>query len=389
MAAGIETRHTRSCRQRHGGRCNCSPTYQAHVWSATEGKRLRKTFSTLSGAKQWRQEAQVALRQGTLRAPSQGTLNEVVEAWIVGAKTGAIHTRSGDAYKPSAIRGYERSLRLRVLPDFGAKRLSELRRGDLQDLVDRLVAEGHSPSTVQMSLIPLKAICRREMARGRLPVNPTVGLELPAVRGGRDRIADPQEAELLLAALDPDDRVIWASAMYAGLRRGELKALRVEKVDLAAGLIHVERGWDDIEGEISTKGRGTRRVPIASVLREHLLPYLLRSGRRDGDLIFGETAEAPFNPTALSARADTAWADLKRITLHECRHTFASLMIAAGVNAKALSTYMGHANIAITMDRYGHLMPGNEEEAAGLLDAYLERATEDAARAAKSDVVVT
>ena len=49
---------------------------------------------------------------------------------------------------------------------------------------------------------------------------------------------------------------------------------------------------------------------------------------------------------------------LRRITLHECRHTFASLMIAAGVNAKALSAYMGHANISITMDRYGHLMPG-------------------------------
>ena len=65
---------------------------------------------------------------------------------------------------------------------------------------------------------------------------------------------------------------------------------------------------------------------------------------------------------------------MRPITLHESRHTFASLMIAAGVNAKALSAYMGHANIAITLDRYGHLMPGNEAEAAGLLDAYLARA---------------
>jgi integrase len=48
-------------------------------------------------------------------------------------------------------------------------------------------------------------------------------------------------------------------------------------------------------------------------------------------------------------------------------------MIAASVNAKALSTYMGHANIGVTLDRYAHLMPGNEEEAAGLLDAYLAR----------------
>jgi integrase len=60
-------------------------------------------------------------------------------------------------------------------------------------------------------------------------------------------------------------------------------------------------------------------------------------------------------------------------TLHECRHGYASLMIAAGVNVKALSSYMGHSSIQITYDRYGHLMPGNEEEAAGLLDAYLVR----------------
>jgi integrase len=55
------------------------------------------------------------------------------------------------------------------------------------------------------------------------------------------------------------------------------------------------------------------------------------------------------------------------------RHTFASLMIAAGANIKARSTYMGHASITITLDRYGHLMLGNEDEAARLLDSYLAR----------------
>jgi hypothetical protein len=60
-------------------------------------------------------------------------------------------------------------------------------------------------------------------------------------------------------------------------------------------------------------------------------------------------------------------------TLHECRHGYASVMIAAGVNVKALSTFMGHANIRITLDQYGHLLPGAEDEAAGLLDAFLAR----------------
>jgi len=75
-------------------------------------------------------------------------------------------------------------------------------------------------------------------------------------------------------------------------------------------------------------------------------------------------------------RARRRWTDagLPVLVLHGARHTFASLMIAAGVNAKALSTYMGHANIAVTLDLYGHLMPGNEAEAADLLDAYLARA---------------
>src|SRR5215210_5452148 len=98
----------------------------------------------------------------------------------------------------------------------------------------------------------------------------------------------------------------------------------------------------------------------------------IRADDPDGR-VFGLSSQ-PFSPTRVRERASKAWeaAQLEPITLHEARHTFASLMIAAGVNAKALSTYMGHANISITLDRYGHLMPGNEAEAAGLLDAYLE-----------------
>jgi integrase len=56
---------------------------------------------------------------------------------------------------------------------------------------------------------------------------------------------------------------------------------------------------------------------------------------------------------------------------------FASLLIAAGVNAKAITTYLGHASIQTTFDLYGHLMPGNEDEAVALVDAYLERSNTD------------
>jgi integrase len=275
-------------------------------------------------------------------------------------------------------------MKLRVLDDLGGEPLEDIRRADLQQLIEQLIGDGHAASTIQATIIPIRAIFRREVALGRIQVNPTSGLQVPAIRGGRDRIASPEEAAELLEAVPVEDRAVWATAMFAGLRRGELKALRDDAVDLAAGVIHVVAGWDDKEGEIETKGRRRRRVPIPAVLRDQLVEQRMRTGRSGRDLVFGTTPSSPFPPGRLTARADAAWktAKLDRITLHECRHTFASLMIAAGVNAKALSTYMGHADIATTFNKYGHLMPGNEDEAAGLLDAYLERAN-TAARVAQ------
>jgi integrase len=61
--------------------------------------------------------------------------------------------------------------------------------------------------------------------------------------------------------------------------------------------------------------------------------------------------------------------------LHELRHSCASIFIAADVNAKALSSYLGHASVTIIYDRYVHLMPGSEDEAVALVDAYIERST--------------
>jgi integrase len=373
--AGIELRHSKLCASRRGASCNCRPTYQASVWSARDQKRIKRTFAALAEAKAWRAAAQTAIRRGTLRAPSQVTLRDAADVWLAGARDGSVRNRSGDRYKPSVVRGYETSLRLRVLPELGARKLSEIRRSDLQDFADRLLGNSADPSTIRNTLMPLRAIFRRAAARGDVAVNPTSGLELPAVRGRRDRIASPEEAAKLIEALPERDRALWATALYGGLRRGELQALRWEDVDLARGVIRVERAWDVRDGEIEPKSRaGRRKVPIAAALRDNLLAHKHRFGG-DGR-VFGRPDGKAFDGPTVDERAKKAWraAGLEPITLHEARHTFASLMIAAGVNAKALATYMGHASVTITYDRYGHLMPGNEDEAATLLDSYLARA---------------
>jgi integrase len=364
---GITIRHARGCRHRQG-RCTCTPTYQAQVWDSAAGKRITETFPTISAARRWRQDAYAALRTGTLSADRGDTLRTAADAWLAAARAGIVRNRSGEVYKPGALRGYEQTLRRHVLEELGHERLRELDLPRLQRFVDRLAEAGLAPATITTAITPIRAIYRRARQLGEVQTNPTSGLSLPAINRRQTKFATTGQIEAMLEALElPRDRAAWATALYAGLRRGELEALYREDVDLAAGVIRVERGWDQVEGEVPPKSKqGRRKVPIPAVLRARLAEYLPDappSGR-----IFTE-----IRTTYDRGRAAAVAAGVEPPTLHECRHGYASLMIAAGVNVKALSTFMGHANIRITLDQYGHLLPGAEDEAADLLDAYLAR----------------
>jgi integrase len=121
--------------------------------------------------------------------------------------------------------------------------------------------------------------------------------------------------------------------------------------------------------------RKPRKVPIIDKLRGLLLNHLVLLDHPSEGLLFPSVKHPdwPTDPGILRRRVRQRWdaADLQPLGFHEARHTFASIGIAAGLNAKTLSTYLGHATITITLDRYGHLMPGSEVEARALLDAYL------------------
>ncbi|MEO8291449.1 MAG: hypothetical protein ABI649_10705 [Gaiellaceae bacterium] len=180
------------------------------------------------------------------------TLRLAADEFLDGAERREVLNRSGRPYKPSAIRGYRSDLERYVLPELGGARLGDLAPHDFQALADRLVGAGLSASKVRNVLTAVRPLYRRARARGLVAANPLEGLELPAVTGRRERIASPGEAAQLLAALPADLRPLYGTAFYAGLRRGELRGLRWEDVDMAGGRIHVCRGWDDHEGERPT-----------------------------------------------------------------------------------------------------------------------------------------
>lgn len=381
--AGIVKRHARGCRSRRGGACSCQPSYEAWVYSPRDERKVRRTFKNYAEARSWRADAKRQIDLGELRAPSQVTLREAAETWIEGAEAEEIRNRSGETYKPATLRGYRQALEQRVLPVLGTRRLGAITTAELQELVDRWQGEGHSAATIRNWIKPLQAIYRRAKARGGLASNPTRDLELPAPRAREIEIVSPQTAAALLDAAAPGDRGVWGTAVYAGLRYGELRALRWEAVDLAGGVVDVRESWDPRAGVITPKTRHSRRrVPVPRVLDEILREHRTRSASSsESALVFGRSEAEPFHAASLYRRSDDHWlaAGLTaRLRLHQARHTYASFMIAAGVNAKALASFMGHSSIKVTFDLYGHLMPGSGPQAAAMLDEFLGRSAAEA-----------
>jgi integrase len=266
----------------------------------------------------------------------------------------------------------------RIDPLLGPRYLREVQLPDVQLVADTLSGRGLSPSSVRNTIMAVRALYAWARPRGLAFQQPCDGVRLPGAEQQRMRVVSPDQAALLVASLTDHDRTAFALACYAGLRAGELLALDWDRVDLEVRVLRVERARDHGSKQfIAPKSMAANRiVPITerlwAVLSDHrqtlggaglLLPALR------GD------PSGPMGHSALVKRLKKRWeeAELEPLKLHEGRHTFASLLIAAGANAKAITTYMGHSSIQVTYDRYGHLMPGSEAEVEGLLDTYLAR----------------
>jgi integrase len=338
-APGIRKRHSRSCASRTGRDCNCRPPWESRIWSRRAGPdgrggTISRTFASYAAAKAWREDASHANRRGRLRPTTKTTVREACEQLLEAMRDGSVRSKRKRPYRPSTIRSYERATGLypemrerapeRICDRLGDIRLADLDRETVQSYVERLLSDGWDASTAQNQLDVLRVIFRRARRAGEVAVDPLEDLDLPDAAGRRDRAASPDEAERLIHALPDDQRALWATYLYAGLRRGEARALRVRDVDLDGREIAVARSWDDVEGE-QADGKtdaAARTVPIFAPLAEVLGPHLLATGRRgDPDaFVFGRSATLPFVPSTVRREALAAWeaAGLKPISPHEC-----------------------------------------------------------------------
>ena len=387
LPTGITARHSRSCATADAGECDCVPSYRASVYDARESRRqgrivkIRRTFTgpgALSAAKSWRRDAGSQVARGEIKFEPKQRLDDSVAEWLAKCERGEVRSRRRTQYSASTIRDYRSDLRRFVLSEIGHLAVNDVTRADIQTIIEQMNGAGYAGQTVRNAIVALQAFYRWKKPL----IDPTVNLDLPEPGGRRERAASPAEAVRLLEALQGDERDIYACAFYAGLRRGELMALKVE--DVLADRIRVRRSWDQVEGEKGTKSKaGERDVPVIPTLRE-ILERRCADRPKDA-FVFGTDTE-PFNPNTLRDRTIRAWAiaavgeflqgrnaGLDPIGLHEARHSFSTWLDHAGISETRADRYMGHANPSVQA-RYRHQLEGQLVKDAARLEDYLRGA---------------
>lgn len=344
------------------------------------GKRERKYKTVTCTKKQAEAELRNminTLASGNIATPSTIKLTAWMGTWLNRYLPNIEQTTRDD---------YASKIDLYIKPVLGHLPLSIIKNNDIQIWVNNLIKSGKSPKTIRNIYNILRPALEKAVVLGMLPRNPCVGTELPKLQKYQAQVYNVAMIQQALATADDlSTYMMILLGASVGLRRGEMAALQWSDVDLINNTISITQNRVHTKNGVIQKSpktqAGNRTITIgqniASALRDAKDIYddavLNIPGFKDlGYVLFKENGE-PFHPDSLTQKWERFIAKyhLPHIRLHDLRHSNATAMIAAGINAKVVQHRLGHANVSVTLNTYTHVLPEMDQEAADKLNQAL------------------
>lgn len=342
-------------------------------WAAqlrlANGKRLSKYFDTQGEARTGLDQMKRDQAEAEQAAPGEDVpLSAFMERWL---------TLTQADHAPATSASYRALAHAYVLPAFGPTPLGDIRAEAARQWHADMLTRGLAPRTVQRAHTVLRLALEDAVEWGYLTKNPVRRTKAPrAPKDRRPRIWTPEQVGILLRATQGTNyEGLYATAAYAGLRRGELAGLRWKHVDLRRRKLTVVLSRNYIWGlgidEDAPKSEASMATlpllpELAALLETHRKRLLELGLSAEGDApVFPSQSGKALHPTGLDKhfRHWRRRLDLPDIPLHGLRHTFASLLIDRGASPKEVQTLMRHASAATTFTFYGHLFEGRDRKA--------------------------
>lgn len=339
--------------RRGAGSCWQLPSGSWRAEVPTPAGPLRKTFPREREAVAWVTATAAARDARTLTAaPGSLTVGDRIDAWLA-AREGEVDPRTMLTYRYVVDR--------LVRPTAGAVRLADLTADWGQRWLGQLVAAGLTADQRRRAVGLLKAVFAADVG-GLLPANPLARVRRPKVPRKPVAAYTRDQALALLAHAGPRYGPMVRLALDAGLRPGELLALRWEDFDPESGSIRVRRALRNLNGKLSEKSPKTA-AGIRTVLLVPATVAALADLPRPFPLLFPTRTGLWVSPRNIAREFARVCgkAGVPALGLRACRHTSATLLLAAGAPIKAVSARLGHESVEITLKFYAAHLPDDQE----------------------------
>ena len=348
-----------------------SPIFRS-VFAKTQKEVMRKLHSQIE-----------AYRDVELTEASNMTLGEWLDKWLSDYMALTVRESTMDNYKAMS-QHY-------IKPYLGDEKIGSVTTADIQKLYNWLRENGRvnehyekgnalSDSMIRRIHMMLHQAMDAAVREHLIVKNPTQGTVIPKTNYAPKQILTEEQLERFLDVVKQDP--VWSDFFYTelttGLRLGEICALKWQDFEEKTGRLHVRRSAHRRKGGGVRVGETKTETGTRTILLPPSTVEILKARKRKSysDWIFHNPTvpEVPMDPSAAYHRLKTLlhYAELPSIRFHDLRHTFATHALTSGVDAKTLSTILGHTNASFTLDTYSHMTTDMHRKAANVVGGFLD-----------------